>query len=466
MAEDLLEHLSGLEQQLRDKLDGAVAEMAEKEVAELEAQENKRAQHVVDILDSLKGDVNQLREYVQVLTDTPSVNAKAWPMIEKCAEHLHANPCSFHCVHLFFKHIMNGDKSDRANPKHAIEACLDLEVWTKAVEQWFTNKDKPRHLLLLECKRRWPSHGPRRMRKYAETRAANAYRVWHRAVKLEDALHTVLRSEAYKTWEASQTGEDKARAAKIREYIEEPDNWESAKALVKALTPVYKLLRMVDGFTPTTGKIYYKCLRAQEHFQELVESDDAPDWAQQLLDYWVADWGYLHCDMHSMGYLLDPEYHSQSKNCSVELWQEFVRGAKRMLKAAPTSLGLDHNKLTAEYGNYQNKRGVYTTAVIESSKNQPAHEWWQQWGKGEPTLRWVAMRTLAQTTSASCSEQGWNEYDFIHSRRRNRLDPAVASNLTIGHNHARLARKFKTFRFEQKRHDQTDSDDEDECVSA
>ena len=35
MAEDLLEHLSGLEQQLRDKLDGAVAEMAEKEVAEL-----------------------------------------------------------------------------------------------------------------------------------------------------------------------------------------------------------------------------------------------------------------------------------------------------------------------------------------------------------------------------------------------------------------------------------------------
>ena len=76
------------------------------------------------------------------------------------------------------------------------------------------------------------------------------------------------------------------------------------------------------------------------------------------------------------------------------------------------------------------------------------------------------MRTVAQTTSASCSEQGWNEYDFIHSRRRNRLDPAVSSSLTIGHNHARLSRKFKKFRFEQKMHEQTDSDDEDECVSA
>jgi hypothetical protein len=87
-------------------------------------------------------------------------------------------------------------------------------------------------------------------------------------------------------------------------------------------------------------------------------------------------------------------------------------------------------------------------------------------GKGEPTLRWVAMRTLAQTTSASCSEQGWSEYDFVHSRRRNRLTPIVASKLTCGHNLARLSRRYKKFRYEQKIHPHTDSDDEDDCVSA
>jgi hypothetical protein len=169
---------------------------------------------------------------------------------------------------------------------------------------------------------------------------------------MEDALCTVLRSDAYKSWEAALSGDDKERAAKVRAHLENVDNWVAARALVKALTPAYKLLRIVDGYTPTTGKIYYKCLRVQEHFAELVAADDAEDWAQELLDFWVADWGYLHCDMHSMGYLLDPEYHAHNKNCSAEVWDEFVRGAKRMLKAAPASLALGPNKLTTEYGNY------------------------------------------------------------------------------------------------------------------
>ena len=125
------------------------------------------------------------------------------------------------------------------------------------------------------------------------------------------------------------------------------------------------------------------------------------------------------------------------------MWNEAVRCAKRMLKAAPAHLNLDPAKFTTEYSKYHNKRGAYTTATIAESASQPAHEWWQLWGKGEPTLRWVAMRALSQTTAASCSEQGWSEYDYIHSRRRNQLDLEVASNLTKGHCSARLSRRLK-----------------------
>ena len=68
--------------------------------------------------------------------------------------------------------------------------------------------------------------------------------------------------------------------------------------------------------------------------------------------------------------------------------------------------------------------------------------WWQQWGKSTPALQFVAMRALAQTVSASCSEQAcnWSECDFVHSRRRNRLGKEYASLLVRGHNHARLAK--------------------------
>ena len=72
------------------------------------------------------------------------------------------------------------------------------------------------------------------------------------------------------------------------------------------------------------------------------------------------------------------------------------------------------------------------------------------------------MRALAQTVSASCSEQAWSEYDFVHSRRRNRLAKQYPSMLVRGHNHARLVRRLHAVDFEQKFIAWTDSDDDAE----
>lgn len=174
---------------------------------------------------------------------------------------------------LFFKHILNGDKSDRHNPSPPIEVAVEIMAWTKKTEQWFTNKDTPRAELLAECKKRWPARGPRRMRKYSDTRAANAFRVWHRALRLKDALQSVVRSAGYKAWVDRLSGEEKERAATIRAYVDDDDAWDEVTALVQALTPAYKFLRPVDGYTPTVGKIYYKCLRIQEGFTTLAESE-------------------------------------------------------------------------------------------------------------------------------------------------------------------------------------------------
>ena len=77
-------------------------------------------------------------------------------------------------------------------------------------------------------------------------------------------------------------------------------------------------------------------------------------------------------------------------------------------------------------------------------------------------LQFVAMRALAQTVSASCSEQAWSEYDFVQSRRRNRLGKKYASLLVRAHNHARLVRRLRKISFEQKFAAWTDSDDDAE----
>ena len=79
---------------------------------QVEAQELQRADNYMDVLEG-----PHTKNYVQVITDTPSVNAKAWTLVEEKVPHLLANPCIFHCVNLYFTHIVKGDKSDRANPK-------------------------------------------------------------------------------------------------------------------------------------------------------------------------------------------------------------------------------------------------------------------------------------------------------------------------------------------------------------
>ena len=253
---------------------------------------------------------------------------------------------------------------------------------------------------------------------------------------------------------------EKTRALEIRQIVADDRRFSCLHQLVSMLTPVYKLLRMVDSFTPAVGKVYYKAMKIDNDMKAIADEEGEDSWQAHLYRSWVSDWGYFHCDIHSLGYCLDPEYHHLMDDMPAEVWTEFVRCGTRMLKAAPIEAGYTVANLCIEYSEYQNLTGSFSAEVLALAKNQPAHLWWQQWGKSTPSLRFVATRALAQCVSASCSEQAWSEYDLVHCRRRNRLDKVCASNLTRGHNQARLIRRLRQVRYTQEFIDWTDSDDE------
>ena len=338
----------------------------------LDQADDDAARRMVDAFMALdETSETSLNSYVQIVTDTPSVNAKAWSLIEEESPHLLANPCIFHCINLFFKHNIKGDKSDRADPRVPIPEFEDAEAWTKELEQFFTNVEMPRACLLAECEAEWPSKGPRRMRKYSDTRAANSFKVWHRALRLRICLDRVLSNKKYLLWEAAVKGtDDKSRCQRIRAIIADmyTDRWELLAEIVSALSPAYKLLRLVDSFTPAVGKVYYNALRVEEHFNELVLDNPVTGWCESLRDYWTADWGYMHVDMHSLGFCVDPEYHSHLKDMDGTVWNEFVRCAERMLQAAPASRGFTIDQLTDEYAQYQNLEGGFSVKTLEKAK--------------------------------------------------------------------------------------------------
>ena len=118
----------------------------------------------------------------------------------------------------------------------------------------------------------------------------------------------------------------------------------------------------------------------QEHYNELVEKNPDDVWCQRMRDFWRSDWNYMHVDLHSLGFCVDPEYHSHLSNMSNDVWEEFIRCAQRMLKAAPTSCGYTIDQLTSEHAQYQNLTNSYTDNVLEKARNMPTHLWWQPEG--------------------------------------------------------------------------------------
>ena len=60
-----------------------------------------------------------------------------------------------------------------------------------------------------------------------------------------------------------------------------------------------------------------------------------------------------------------------------------------------------------------------------------------------PVLAQIAQRVTALVSSAGACERNWSTYDFIHSKKRNRLHPDRANDLVYVFTNARLIQKFK-----------------------
>jgi len=70
------------------------------------------------------------------------------------------------------------------------------------------------------------------------------------------------------SFEQQLSGEDGEKVTEVRCIIEDREKWKLLADVVAAMTPAYKLLRMVDSFAPAVGKVFYKAQRLQEWCEE------------------------------------------------------------------------------------------------------------------------------------------------------------------------------------------------------
>jgi len=90
-------------------------------------------------------------------------------------------------------------------------------------------------------------------------------------------------------------------------------------------------------------------------------------------------------------------------------------------------------KVIQQRATYRTGQGVFGRPIrIAAAEEMASYRWWLSFGAQTPELQRTAVRVLSQVTSAGSRETNWSTFDFIHSKKRNRLAcPTVRNNVTV-----------------------------------
>ena len=71
------------------------------------------------------------------------------------------------------------------------------------------------------------------------------------------------------------------------------------------------------------------------------------------------------------------------------------------------------------------------------------YQWWLTFGATKPCLQKAAINILSQSPTSSACERNWSTYDWVMSKKRNRLAPANAEKLVYIFHNTRAIRKIE-----------------------
>jgi hypothetical protein len=249
------------------------------------------------------------------------------------------------------------------------------------------------------------------------------------------------------------------------------------------MTPVVKLLRLMDGEKPAMGKEYDRMFMIGQKIGERTIS-----WKHKAEKIHGDRWEYLHSEMHAAGYALDPEFMSMASDMDeatqagliaiiekVCLRDEMAAAAN---VAEADALTIENDKVQmriastmTELATYQQGEGAFTKPyVLSCAKTMAPATWWATYGKHLPHLSSVARRVLAQPVCASAAERNWSVYGAIKTSARGRMGHAVADKLVYCHEALHMQSKLQMAGYTQavekwdSDSDSDESDDEDLAV--
>lgn len=154
----------------------------------------------------------------------------------------------------------------------------------------------------------------------------------------------------------------------------------------------------------------------------------AYDHYPQILELVDKRWVFLHTPSMAFAYYLDPKTAGgmgmidDDILITDEQLKKFILSEKKLC--------LDSNAVDDEIKRFNQDMQFPSAKEKEFIKRNTALYFWQKFGRGKyPILFQVAEIVLAIPTSQAAAERVWSKYDFIHTKRRNRLSSKKVTQL-------------------------------------
>ena len=370
----------------------------------------------------------------QVTTDSAAACKLAGRIIEERYPHITWTPCTPHCLDLLLEDVGK------------LDWVSSVIGEAKTVLKFITNHHKSLAL--------FRSLSELELFKPGDTGFAKVFIMLERMQKVKAALQQVVVSVDWAQWNERSSHE--AEGDEVKDTVLRSSFWKSVKEIIATCEATVVLLRQCDKGIPIVGKIYYSMYLVGQELVALkngtLEGHDGVRISaakfDQVHSLWEKRWNMLHSDMHAAGFVLDPEFqhsdYGQATNAEVNTG--FLNILEKFLPDVQ-----DQVKALAQLAKYRNYEGIFGRAVVrESAKSLPAWKFWHQFGSETPELQRVAVPVLSQVSCASACERNWSSYDFIHSKKRNRLTPSRAADLVRVFSDLRLAEKMNHVEYEEQ----------------
>ncbi|KAH1159190.1 hypothetical protein GYH30_031087 [Glycine max] len=337
----------------------------------------KTGEKLFELLDAIVEEVGE-ENVVQVVTDNGNNYILAGKLLEEKRKHIYWTPCATH--------------------------CLSMPILSELV-------------------------------RYAITRFATSYLTLERLHKEKANIRKMF---TFDEWTLNKLSKD-PKGKEAEKVVLMLSFWNSVVYTLKVMTPLVKVLRLVDGeWKPAIGYIYEAMDKAKETIIKSFNNNESKP-------------------LHAAAHFLNPEFFYDNTDlefdfevtnglfdCIKKLIPQFEVQQKILTELHLYKIGAEHfgsdfamaqrkthspSKKLLPYDKYK----YYTiflciNVIIQNSKLCSwlvigiATYWWRMFGSQTPNLQKLAIKILSLTCSASGCERNWSVFEQIHSKNRNRLE--------------------------------------------